>query len=86
MKIIFFELLRDAEFVDRVPPWYSPAEPKALYENEKVKACWDVPLYAESTVVPCNRIDARLVYKEKRVVLLEMSCPWISNRDLKDKD
>ena len=87
MKIIFFELLRDAEFVDRVPPWYSPAEPKALYENEKVKACWDVPLYAESTVVPCNRIDARLVYKEeKRVVLLEMSCPWILNKDLKNKE
>ena len=44
---------------------------------------------------PCKRrvqkynvtIDARLEYKEeKRVVVLEMSCPWISNRDLKDKE
>ena len=34
-----------------------------------------------------NRIDARLVYKkEKRVILLEMSCPWISNREMKDKE
>ena len=87
LKIIFFELLREVELVDTVPPWYSSAEPKALYENEKAKAYWDVPLYAESTEVRCNRIDARLVYKqEKRVVLLEMSCPWISNRDLKDKE
>ena len=47
----------------------------------------DVPMSAESTEVRCNRIDARLVYKEdNRVVLVEMSCPWISNRDLKDKE
>ena len=44
-----------------VSPWYSTAEPKALYENEKARAYWDVPLYAESTEVWCNRIDARLV-------------------------
>ena len=48
LKLIFFELLREAELVDMVPPWYSPAEPKALYENEKPKAYWDVPLHAES--------------------------------------
>ena len=47
----------------------------------------DVPMYAESTKVGCNRIDARLVYKEEnKIVLVEMSCPWISNRDLKDKE
>ena len=41
----------------------------------------------ESTEVRCNRIGVRLVCKEeKRIVLLEMSCPWISNRDLKDKE
>ena len=34
-----------------------------------------------------NRIDARLVYKkEKRVILLEMSCLWIANRKMKDKE
>ena len=26
------------------------------------------------------------VQEEKKVVLLQMSCPWISNRDLKDKE
>ena len=87
LKIIFFELLKEAELVEKVPPWYSSAEPKALYESEKVKAYWDVPLYAESIEVRSSRIDARLVYKkEKRVILLEMSCPWISNREMKDKE
>ena len=60
---------------------------KTLYENEKVKTYLDVPLYAESTEVRCNRIDARLVYKEeKRVVVLCLGCPWILNRDLKEKE
>ena len=57
LKIVFIELLREAELVDMVPPRYSPGESKAFYENEKVKAHWDVPLYAESTEVRCNRIE-----------------------------
>ena len=74
LRIIFFELLRQAELVDKVLPWHSPAEPKALYDHEKAKAYWDVPQYAESTGVGCNRIDARLVHnKEDRIVLLEMT-------------
>ena len=38
----------DLALVDSVPAWYSPAQPKALYENSRAKAYWDVPLYAES--------------------------------------
>ena len=71
----------DLEFVDSVPPWYSPAQPKALYENSR--ACH----YTQSTEVRANRIDPRTVDKEsKRVMLLEMSCPWISNRESKDAE
>ena len=33
----------DLELVDSVPAWYSPAQPKALYENSRAKAYWDVP-------------------------------------------
>ena len=37
--------------------------------------------------VKANRIDARIVDKEsKRVMLLEMSCPWISDREAKDAE
>ena len=76
LQILFFKLLMVLELVDSVPPWYSPAQPKALYENSRAKAYWDVPLYAESTEVRANRIDARIVNKEsKRVMLLEMSWP-----------
>ena len=42
--------------------------PKPLYENENA-----------------NRIDARIVDKnEKKVIVIEMSCPWLENRQSKD--
>ena len=61
LKILFFEMLRDQNLVSKVPPWHSPVQPKPMYENERAKAFWDVPVYAESVMVKANRIDARIV-------------------------
>ena len=34
-----------------------------------------------------NRVDARIVDKENQTVtLLEMSCPWVENREQKEKE
>ena len=58
-----------------------------MYENERAKAFWDVPVYAESVMVKANRIDARIVEKErKQVAVIEMSCPWMDNRAIKDAE
>ena len=85
LKILYFEMLRDRGLVQTVPPWYSPAMPKPLYENDNATALWDVRLYAENTNVRANRIDARIVDKNaKKVIVIEMSCPWLENRQLKD--
>ena len=80
-------MLHDLELIDTVPPWYSPIEPKPVYESEDAQAFWDVPLYADHVVVRANRIDARVVdHKWKIVTILEMSCQWVDNRAAKDKD
>ena len=85
LKILYFEMLRDRGLLQTVPPWYSPAMPKPLYENESVTALWDVPLYAEHTEVRANRIDARIVDKnEKNVIVIEMSWPCLENHQLND--
>ena len=56
-----------------------------MYDNGRAKAFWDVSVYAESVMVKANRIDARVVEKErKRVAVIEMSCPWMDNRAIKD--
>ena len=87
LKILFFELLKDHQLIEAVPPWYSPTQPKPFYENDQVTAYWDVPVYADHTEVRANRVDARIVDKERKTVnLLEMSCPWIENRKQKDEE
>ena len=54
-----------------------------MYENERAITYCYIPLYADSTVVKANRIDATIVDKEiETVAVLEMSCPWIQqNRE-----
>ena len=80
-------MLKDLDLVTTVPPWYSLEQPKPLYENEKGKAYLDVPVFAENVEVRNNRIDARAINKEKKkVYLLEMSCPWIANREEKSEE
>ena len=82
LKELIFELLRDLKLIDSVPPWYSQIQPKSLYESEDVQAYWDIPVFAEYNEVRAKRVDARIVdHQAKTVTTLEMSCPWIQNRD-----
>ncbi|PFX12114.1 hypothetical protein AWC38_SpisGene23978 [Stylophora pistillata] len=84
LNVIFYELLKDLDLVTTVPPWYPQNMPKPLYENKRGKTLWDIPRYAEHAEVRSNRIDYTVIdKKKKKVVLLEMSCPWISNREIK---
>ena len=73
--------------LDLEVPWFSKTQPKPMYENERAIAYWDIPLYADNTHVKANRIDATIVDKEnKRVSVIEMSCPWVENREEKDAE
>ena len=56
-----------------------------MYESGCVKALWGVPVYADGIEVRANRIKARIVDKEqKRVLAIEMSCPWLDNCKVKE--
>ena len=84
-KILFFEVLRSLDLITKVEPWFSEVTPKPLYENEHATAFWDVPLFADTTQVKANRIDATVIDKtSKQVRVIEMSCPWLENRESKD--
>ena len=48
------------------PHQYSQAQPKPMYENDRVIAYWDLQLFADTTHVKANRIDARIIDKEKK--------------------
>ena len=84
-KISFFEVLRSLDVIAKVELWFSQVTPKPLYENERTTAFWDVPLFAETTQVKANRIDATVIDKtSKQVRVIEMSWPWLENRESKD--
>ena len=61
LKVPFYEILRDQDLLEEVPPWYSPVMPKPVYKSEQVQAWWDVPVYADHQGVRANRVDARVV-------------------------
>ena len=87
LKVLFFEILRDLDLNETVSPCFSSIEPKPLYESTQAQAFWDIPVYAEHTTVWANRVDARIIdHKEKKVLLVEMSCPWIYNREKKEAE
>ena len=60
---------------------------KALYESEDVQAYWDIPVFVEYNKGRAKRMHARIVdHQAKTVTTLEMSCPWIQNREKKDEE
>ena len=87
LKVLFFEMTRDLRLIDSVPPWYSCAVPKPVYESSEALAFWDVPVYAEHTIVKANRVETRFVdHKNKKVWAVEMSCPWMEHREKKTEE
>ena len=77
LKVLFFEMLRDQQLREGVPPWYSPVAPKPLYESPDAQAFWDIPMFAEHNHVRSSRVDVRVIdHKQKRIYAIEMSCPW----------
>ena len=84
-KILFFEVLSSLDLITKGEPWFSQVTPKPLYENEHATAFWDVPLFADTTQVKANRIDATIIDKtSKQVRVIEMNCPWLENIESKD--
>ena len=43
-------------------------------------------MYAEGTVGKSNRVDLHIVSKEKKVLLMEMTCPLIGNSVKKETE
>ena len=76
LKVLFWEMLRELQLSDTVPPSFSPVVPKPTYESPETQAYWDIPVFAVIEQVRQNRVDARFIdHGKKRVLAVEMSCP-----------
>jgi len=82
LKILFFEKGKDLKLVENVPPWYSPATPKPIYELDEGKAFLGCGGICRTYIcaVRANRVDVKFVdHKAKHVWAVEMSCSWTDN-------
>ena len=58
-----------------------------MWENNHVKAFWDVQVYADQTDVRTYRVDERIVDRERsKDNALEMSCSWVENGQQKEEE
>ena len=88
LKCFVWPLLHKLKLVEKCPGWYANDKVAPYYENKDAQFWWDVPEYTgrdeESERPP--RPDGKLIINretDKRVYLIEMTVPWISNRDEK---
>ena len=60
---------------------------KGKYENENTIVYWDIPEYSGYEDQPVQnplRPDGKIIMKtEKSIFVLEMTVPWIENREIK---
>ena len=87
MKYIYFNILKKYGIVSECPTWYSKSEIKPMYENDQICLLWDIPEfmgYDDEDDSKVLRPDGKLIFKqERKVMILEMSVPWIQNRESK---
>ena len=47
----------------------------------------NIPVFAVSEQIKQNRVDARFIdHEKKKVLAVEMSCPWTENREKKQEE
>ena len=89
LQYICFNILVKYGLIEKCPPWFSDIEIKPHYENNEINLLWDIPEYIGNDIdfqgdSEQLRPDARLTLKQKKIMfVLEMSVPWIKNREIK---
>ena len=87
LKCFFFPMLLQLGLIKKLPAWFMYDKVQSSYSNNKYEVYWDVPEYSgrdgeEEEFVP--RPDGKIVMvEERKIYLVEMTVPWIENRDVK---
>ena len=80
-------MLMQFGLISKLPPWFSEEKVKPSYESGEYEAYWDIPEYSgrpEETDDTTPRPDGKIIMiREKKIFLIEMTVPWIENRDRK---
>ena len=88
LKCFIWSVLYKFNIIEKQPIWYAPDKVKPYYENETFKFWWDCPEYTgyDNEVPHPLRPDGKIMVNdgnEKKIFLIEMTVPWIENREEK---
>ena len=87
LQYIMMKFLQKNKMIAELPPWFTKVCIKPHYENDDVEVFWDIPEYSGYDSELDNgplRPDGKIIIKSlKTIFVLEMSVPWITNRELK---
>ena len=88
LKCVVWAILYHFNIIERQPTWYAPNKVKPYYENEIFKLWWDCPEYTghDNEVPHPLRPDGKIMINDgnaKKIFLVEMTVPWIENREEK---
>ena len=87
LQYIMFKYLHKLNMITDFPAWYSKICIKPLYENEEIEIYWDIPEYTgieDDLDKDPLRPDGKVINKTTKTIhVLEMSVPWIENRNCK---
>ena len=87
LQHIVFKFLRKHSLISTTPPWYTKIVIKPKYENKNIFVFWDIPEYTghdDEQEEKALRPDGKIIRNDtKKIYVLEMSIPWIENREMK---
>ena len=87
LQYIMFKILHKYKLITDFPPWYTKVSIKPMYQNEEIEVFWDIPEYSgydNDLEHRPLRPDGKIINKKtKKIHVLEMSIPWIENRNIK---
>ena len=86
LQLILFKYLHKEGLISTCPAWYTKLCIKPKYENEGIVVFWDIPEYSghNDNEARTLRPDGKIILKAEKVIfVLEMSVPWVENRDAK---
>ena len=88
LKCFIWPLLKEMGLITKCPRWFSNDEVKPRYKKDGIEFLWDSPEYSgrDNECDHPFRPDGKLTINkadDKRIFLIEMTVPWIQNRQEK---
>jgi len=83
LKVLYWWLLFNYQLENEWKPWNHEKQPEQVRSNKEITIMWNAKIYCDD-VTNNNKPDLTVInHKEKKITIIEMSCPWDKNLEKK---